>query len=360
MRPPTRIVAMVAAAAVGGGATGASLIALDGHGEGSTTTQTTSAGTSGAAVKAVAATSSSTGLSAQQVYDRSKGAVAYVTATGSSGEATGSGFVVSTDGYLVTNAHVIDGATSIEVKIGDGKALTARLVGKDASTDLALLKVDPGDQKLTALTLGDSSAVEVGDPTFAIGNPFGLDRTLTTGVVSALQRQITSPNGFSIDDVIQTDAALNSGNSGGPLLNAAGEVIGVNSQIESSGSGGSVGIGFAVPSDTVAEVVAALKGGGTVEHAYLGVQTSDASSRAGALVAGTSASGPAADAGLRSGDLITSFDGKAVADPSTLSGLVNDAKVGESVEVVYVRDGARRAATVTLTAQHAATASATP
>src|SRR3954468_694019 len=175
-------------------------------------------------------------LSPHDVYQQAKDSVAYITSqiTQSSGgpfgqteqgTATGSGFVVSSDGYIVTNDHVVAGASSVKAKVGDGKTLDAKVVGTDASTDLALLKVDASG--LTPLTLGDSDGVQVGDPADAIGNPYGLDRTLTTGVISALQRQISSPNGYTINDVLQTDAAINPGNSGGPLFNTAGQVIGV-------------------------------------------------------------------------------------------------------------------------------------
>ncbi len=170
------------------------------------------------------------------------------------------------------------------MKVGDGAAATAKVVGIDDSTDVALLKVDTNGKKLTPLALGDSHSISVGDPTYAIGNPYGLSRTLTTGVVSALQRQIDSPSGWSISNVIQTDAALNPGNSGGPLFDATGKVIGINSQIEtSSGSSesGNSGIGFAVPIDTVKSVIAQLKSGGKAKHAYLGVSTTDAASGAG-------------------------------------------------------------------------------
>src|SRR3954468_24122431 len=189
-------------------------------------------------------------------------------------EATGSGFVIDARGDILTNNHVIDGATpgSITVQFADHKTVKASVVGKDPSTDLALLKVDPEGLDLKALPLGSSKDVHVGDPTIAIGNPFGLDRTLTTGVVSALQRQIQAPNGWSIKDVIQTDAAINPGNSGGPLIDAAGRVIGINSQIETGGNGsGNVGIGFAVPIDTAKAILNNLKTGETVQRAYLGV-----------------------------------------------------------------------------------------
>src|SRR5918998_3250529 len=304
---------LAAAAVIGGGAGAVATTAL--HDDTPTVrtitqTRTVSATSSDATVK-----------SPHDVYADAKDSVAYVT----TGSGTGSGFVISDDGYIVTNAHVIEGANGqIKAKVGDGKTLDAKLVGQDASTDLALLKVSATNLK--ALELADSSSVEVGDDAYAIGNPFGLDRTLTVGVVSALQREISSPNGFSIDDVIQTDAAINPGNSGGPLFNAQGQVIGVNSQIESptagaGGEAGNVGIGFAIPADTVKSVVSQLKATGRASHAYLGVSTADASGR-GARVQQVTAGGPAADAGLQPGDVITSVGGKPVDDSTALSSLV--------------------------------------
>jgi putative serine protease PepD len=180
--------------------------------------------------------------------------VAFIAAATAQGQGTGSGFVVSADGLIVTNQHVVDGATEVAVKIGtDGEQLPAEIVGVDASRDLALLKVDASG--LPTLELGDSDAVEVGDETYAIGNPYGLDHTLTTGVVSALDRDLQAPDGATIGGAIQTDAALNPGNSGGPLLDRDGRVIGVNAQIAGSQGGGNVGIGFAIPSSTVADFV---------------------------------------------------------------------------------------------------------
>src|SRR3954452_19377887 len=203
---------LAAAAAIGGGAGAVATTAL--HDDSPTVRTITNTRT------VAAATTAGATLSPHDVYESAKDSVAYIT----TGIGTGSGFVVSDDGYIVTNAHVVEGANGkIKAKIGDGQALEAKLVGEDASTDLALLKVSTTNLK--PLALGDSSGVQVGDPAYAIGNPFGLDRTLTTGVISALQREISSPNGFSIDDVLQTDAAINPGNSGGPLFNAAGQVI---------------------------------------------------------------------------------------------------------------------------------------
>jgi putative serine protease PepD len=199
---------------------------------------------------------------AKRVYDGAKDAVAFIASATPQGQGTGSGFVVSSDGLIVTNAHVVDGASQVAVKIGtDGEQLPAEIVGVDASNDLALLDVDASD--LPTLELGDSGSVEVGDATYAIGNPYGLDHTLTTGVVSALDRDLQAPDGATIAGGIQTDAALNPGNSGGPLLDASGEVIGVNAQIATGGNaqGGNVGIGFAIPAETVARFVEQARGG---------------------------------------------------------------------------------------------------
>src|SRR5512133_866965 len=206
----------------------------------------------------------SANLDARQIYDAAKNAVTYIVADTPEGQATGSGFVVSKDGLIVTNEHVVDGASQVQVKIGTSdQAQDATIVGADPSRDLALLKVDASN--LPTLTLGDSSSVGVGDPTYAIGNPFGLDHTLTTGIVSALQRRLQAPDGAAIDGAIQTDAALNPGNSGGPLLDADGRVIGVNSQIQTGSAngaeGGNVGIGFAIPANTVNAFIAEAKAG---------------------------------------------------------------------------------------------------
>jgi S1-C subfamily serine protease len=296
-------------------------------------------------------------------------------------EATGSGFVIDAGGDILTNNHVIDGATpdSITVQFADKKTVKASVVGKDPSTDLALLKVDPEGLALKALPLGSSRDVHVGDPTIAIGNPFGLDRTLTTGVVSALQRQIQAPNGFAIKDVIQTDAAINPGNSGGPLIDSAGRVIGINSQIETGGGGGqgNVGIGFAVPIDTAKSILENLKKGETIQRAYLGITslTVDGQLDAlnlpvdhGALVQSVEADSPADLAGLKAGDLqatltgsanndsvvlggdiITKVGGKAITSSDQLSQLVTSHKPGDKVKVEIVRKKDTKTLTVTLT-----------
>jgi putative serine protease PepD len=357
------VISLAAAALIGGGAGAVVSDALHTDSQAATTTSTS-------APTYTVAAATTQGLTPHQVYEQAKDSVAYITADitqqaagpfgqTEQGTATGSGFVVRSDGYVVTNDHVVAGGSNVKVKIGDGRTLPATVVGTDPSTDLAVLKVD--ETGLKALPLGDSGAAQVGDPVDAIGNPFGLDRTLTTGVVSALQRQISSPNGFTIDNVIQTDAAINPGNSGGPLFNAAGQVIGVNSQIESSGSSsggeaGNVGIGFAIPSNTVKAVVDQLIATGKVSHAYLGVSTTDASG-SGAQVASVSGGTPAADAGIQQGDVITSLGGKAVADSSALASLVDQHKPGETVSVTVTRGGEQKALQVKLGQRPATTAS---
>src|ERR1022692_3152651 len=234
------------------------------------------------------ASQQSSGLTPHQIYVRDAPGVALVTSTivrqtespfslgGESsqqqGTATGSGFVINSDGTILTNYHVVENAVKVEVSFEHGKTVEAKVIGKDPSNDLAVLRIPTEGLTMHVLTLGDSCKAQVGDPVLAIGNPFGYDRTLTTGVISALQRQITSPNGFSIDNVLQTDAPINPGNSGGPLLNVQGEVIGINSQIETGGSsGGSVGIGFSVPINTAKNEISQLEKGGTVRGAYLGL-----------------------------------------------------------------------------------------
>ncbi|HZO05981.1 MAG TPA: trypsin-like peptidase domain-containing protein, partial [Solirubrobacterales bacterium] len=237
------------------------------------------------------------------------------------GTATGSGFVIDDEGHVLTNNHVVEGASKITVKLGDSEtAHEAEVVGTDPATDVALLKVDAPADELHPLTLGDSSQMEVGDPVVAIGNPYGLDRTVTSGIVSALQREIQAPNGFSITNVIQTDAAINPGNSGGPLINGAGEVIGINSQIETGGgSSGNVGIGFAVPIDTVKAELQQLKETGEVEHAFLGIsgatitpelaQAINLPVKEGVLVQEAVKDGPADKAGIEGGDTTGTIEG---------------------------------------------------
>ncbi|MBA2523506.1 MAG: trypsin-like peptidase domain-containing protein [Solirubrobacterales bacterium] len=314
-----------------------------------------------------------------QVYDKDAQGVAYIEAQQTASPsvspfgpmqeggavATGSGLLIDDAGHILTNAHVVDGSSAVTVKFGDGDALDAKVLGADDSTDIAVLAVDPAKLSATPLQLGDSGAVSVGDPAVAIGNPYGLDRTVTTGIISALQRQISSPNGFTISDVLQTDAAINPGNSGGPLIDASGRVIGINSQIATgSGSSGSVGIGFAVPINTAKSVASQIIDGGSVEHAYLGIEGADLDSQLadvlnlgvdqGALVQKVTPGGPADDAGLQGGgaivsmggaqvraggDVITAVDGGDVAGMEDLIAAVNAKNPGETVSLEVLRDG---------------------
>ena len=269
--------------------------------------------------------------------------------------ASGSGFVLDEKGHILTNAHVVASSTDVRVSFSDRRTVSARVIGKDPDTDLAVLSVEVKGDALHPLALGDSSSVRVGDPTVAIGNPFGLERTLTTGVVSALQRRLTAPSGFAIEDVIQTDAALNPGNSGGPLLDATGRVIGVNSQIATGeGSSGSVGIGFAVPAATVRRVLPELKSVGRVRRPFLGIRGRAA--KDGVLVEAVPPGTPAARAGLRGGDrealderdgsvvllggdVLTRIGGRPVADMDDVHTLLGKRRPGQKVALELERDG---------------------
>ena len=288
------------------------------------------------------------------------------------GQATGSGFVVDRKGTIVTNAHVVEGSEDVSVRFGEqGRPIDAKVKGRDPSTDLAVLEIDPKEAgDVDPVALGDSSKVAVGDPVVAIGNPFGFTRTVTTGIVSALQRQITAPNGFPIRNVIQTDASINPGNSGGPLLDAEGRVVGINSQIATGGgSGGSVGIGFAVPVNTAKGLLPQLKKGGEIRRAYLGVEMSSVTEdvakdlnlpvEEGALIQDVVEDGPADDAGLRGGrtstgdvaaggDLIVKVDGRAVRTADDVAAAIAEDKPGEEIEVEYYRGDTRRTTRVKL------------
>jgi S1-C subfamily serine protease len=301
------------------------------------------------------------------IYEAAKHGVVQVTSTSvvsndffgaQEQQAQGSGFVIDKDGHVVTNYHVVEGAKKVQVSFSDEEKRDATVVGTDPSTDIAVLKIQGAwSRSLTPLSLGSSSAVQVGDAVVAIGNPFGLERTVTAGIVSALQRRIQAPNGFQIDQAIQTDAAINHGNSGGPLLNANGDVIGVNAQIESE-SGGNVGIGFAIPIDTVKDVASQLIKDGKVEHAYLGVDiasiTSDLADNfrvpvdKGVLVQHVREGSPAADAGLKGGtmqvvlagttywlggDVITKADGQSLETSDQLASVVTSKQPGDSLEL---------------------------
>jgi S1-C subfamily serine protease len=310
------------------------------------------------------------GRTVQDIYANEGKGVVYIQSQGVSGgtdlfgqqeqgTATGSGFIVDKDGTIVTNAHVVDGASKVTVSLEQGgDAIDAKVEGIDNDSDVAVLKIDPSGKDLTVLPLGNSSKAQVGDPVVAIGNPFGLQRTVTTGIVSALQRQVDAPSGFPISNVIQTDAAINPGNSGGPLINAQGQVIGINSQIATGGGQGSVGIGFAVPINTVKQLLPKLEAGQTVHHAYLGVRVGDLTSDLakklkvpvsdGGFVARIDSGSPADDAGMKAHDVIVSIDGKKMSSSGDVIDTIAGKSAGDSVEVQYYRGSDKHTVNVKL------------
>src|SRR5215211_6866461 len=366
MAPRALAIPLAAAAVLGGGVTAGILLAAGAVGGGDTTTIVQQAPLAAASP---ASQSRAGGLTVRDIYRRAAPGVVFVRArsvqqTQSPFEvfpraqenvSTGSGFVLDEQGHLLTNAHVVASSLDVRVSFSDHRTVAARVVGKDADTDLAVLSVDPKGLNLHPLQFGDSDAVRVGDPTVAIGNPFGLERTLTTGVVSALQRRITAPSGFAIEDVIQTDAAINPGNSGGPLLDAAGRVIGVNSQIATGdNSSGNVGIGFAVPVATVMHVLPALVTSGRVRRPFLGIRGRPA--REGVLVEAVQPGTPAARAGIRGGDreaiderdgslvvlggdVLTRIDGHRVASMDEVHAVLGRRRPGEEISVELKRGG---------------------
>jgi S1-C subfamily serine protease len=290
--------------------------------------------------------------------------------------ALGSGFVIDKAGHIVTNYHVVQGAKDVHVSFSGKDQIPAKVVGVDPSTDVAVLEIDAQSRALTTLPLGNSDRVQVGDSVVAIGNPLGLDRTITAGIVSALQREITSPNGFAIDHVIQTDAAINHGNSGGPLLNTRGEVIGVNSQIATGGNdpnAGNIGIGFAVPINTVKDVVSQILLTGKVEHSFLGISMQDVDRTLtdnfrmpadhGVLIVSVRPGSPAAKAGLHGGrtrvvvngqsymlggDVVTKVDGRPVTSADEIRSAVQAKKPGDTITLEIHRDKTVKTLTITL------------
>jgi putative serine protease PepD len=370
--PRKKIAAAVAAAALAGGGAGAGAYAVVAGGSDHVVTTRIAAGAN------VANTSSA--LSVGSLYQQSVPGIVEIDSTvasssngpgfgfggqgGGSATAEGTGFFYDTAGHILTNEHVIDGASSVKVHLHDGKTVTATVVGSDPSTDVAVLKVDVPASEIHPLPLADSSAVRVGDGVVAIGNPFGLDDTATAGIVSAVGREITAPDNSPIEGAIQTDAAINHGNSGGPLFDLQGRVIGITSQIQSD-SGGNDGVGFAIPSDLVKKIADQLIADGKVEHPMLGVQVqtipaevgSQLGEPAGVAVAAVQPGTGAAAAGLQAatgnaivggqryptgGDVITAIDGKQVATAQELRAAIDAHKVGDTVDLTVVHAGKTR------------------
>ena len=371
-RTLTVTAALVAAAAVGAGGGAATYAALGSEDGGTAAPRVTVSSPQPAA-------STSESLSVSEIYEQTYKSVVEITALSSQSsplggeqqaQGQGSGFVFDAEGHIVTNQHVVEGAETVSVRFWDGSTYDATVVGSDPSTDLAVVKVDAPASMLEPLELGDSNQLSVGEGVVALGSPFGLEGTVTSGIVSALNREMTSPNNFTISNSIQTDAAINHGNSGGPLVNAAGQVVGVNTQIKSE-SGGSDGIGFAIPSSTVASIVPQIVSSGAVEHAYLGVAVASLSQSvadelgvpAGAMVTEVREGTPAADSGLRAatgsamvdgqsfptgGDVITAVDDTAVTSGADLQTAIDAKRPGDSVTITYTRDGSSTTVEVSL------------
>ena len=313
--------------------------------------------------------SATSGLNARALYASSASGVVDITAQGvSSGggqggggpfgppsqsqtTAAGSGSVIDGQGRILTAAHVVAGASSIKVTFQDGTTRTAKALGSDQSTDIALLKVDPSGLTLHPLALGSSKSLSVGDPLAVIGDPFQYSHTLSTGVVSGLDRTIGATNGFSIAHAIQTDASLNPGNSGGPVLDERGRLVGIADQIATGGTQSSSGVGFAVPIDLVKSELSQLERGAQVSHAYLGIETGNSSDGKGALVGSVQGGGPAAGAGMRSGDVVTAFDGTPVHGSNDLVAAITSHHPGDRVKLTVRRGSSSVEVTATLAAQ---------
>ena len=387
--PFARLAALVAVAIIGGAAAlgGASLLGQ--LGEGTTVRQIVTPESS----STPASFAHGKALSINEIYRRWAPGVVQITSTSvvsvpqdplfgnpfapatQEQQSLGSGFVIDKAGHIVTNYHVIEGAKSVQVSFSNGDNVKARVVGSDPSTDIAVLQVQAHSRALTPLSWGNSDALQVGDSVVAIGNPFGYTRSVTQGIVSALDRPLTAPNDFPIEHAIQTDAALNHGNSGGPLLDARGEVIGVNSQISTGNTGqqGNLGIGFAIPTNTVRNVTAQIIEHGHVEHAMLGIRAQALTPsvaelfrlpvKQGLLVAQVQAGSGAADAGLKGptdqvvvagvtwplgGDIIVEADGVATTTANKLSDVIANHKPGDTIKLVIYRGDTKQTIEVKL------------
>lgn len=304
------------------------------------------------------------GLSPENIYDRFSPAVVNVSSLSVNSDffgfrsntqetATGSGFIISADGLVITNEHVVEGADKVRVTFSDKSEAIAKVVGTDRSTDIAVLQVKP-PRNITPLRIADSSNLSVGDTAYAIGNPLGLERSMSQGIISALGRSIDAPNGFQIRNVLQTDAAINRGSSGGPLLNIQGDVIGVTTQIVTEGGTGNIGIAFAIPGNTVKKIVSDIKKNGKASHAWLGISGRDVDKSladkhklpvdAGALIVEVFPDSPAAKSKLigstdKIGDIITKFGKNKIKTMEDLVKAIETYKVGEEVKVIFYRDG---------------------
>ncbi len=368
-----RKVGLIAAPFVAGAVVGAGVLA--GLGGGSSTTAPAAGSPTSAPSTSTSVARTSPSFDAQTIYERDSPGVVDITVTAAAAQgsgqglspfvpgggsqqtqAEGTGYVFDKAGNIVTAAHVVDGATKITVRFVDGSTAKATLVGKDDSTDTAVINVSVSQDRLTPLELADSSTVTPGEGVVAIGSPFGYTGSITAGIVSGVDRDIEAPNGFTIPNTIQTDAPINHGNSGGPLIDSTGKVVGTNVQIAidgQSGQGANAGVGFAVPSNTVKAVARTLIAGKTVQHVYLGVSIGNSASGTGVTVGKVRAGSPAAAAGLKTGDVITAVDGAPLKDANELTAIVSEHQPGDRIHLTVRRNGSSIEVTANLAARPA-------
>jgi putative serine protease PepD len=352
----TRFIPVVAGALAGGVI---ALVVASGSGSHSSSTTTITQTSRGIAVPTSLAGTTSRGLTINQIYKRdSPGVVDIVVTSTSAGGAApfgsgtqqtqgeGAGVVYNTNGYILTDEHVVANATSVKVNFQDGHTATAHVVGTDPSTDVGVIHVNVPTSELHPIPFADSNSAQVGDPVIAIGSPFSLPETTTSGIVSQTGRSITAPNNYTITGAIQTDAAINPGNSGGPLLDANGNVLGLNDQIQTN-SGSNAGVGFAIPANTVDRIANEIIAGHPVRHAYVGVELNAASS-GGAQVSSVQPNSPAQSSGLQSGDLVTQINGKPVTSTEAFIATVDQFAPGTKITLTVSRSGQTHTITLTL------------
>ncbi len=352
----TRLIPVVAGALAGGVI---ALVVASGSGSHSSTTTTVTQTSRGFAVPTSLGATTTRGLTINQIYKRdSPGVVDIVVTSTSAGgngpfgggtqqtQGEGAGVVYNSNGYILTDEHVVANATSVKVTFQDGRTATAHVVGTDPSTDVGVIHVDVPSSELHPIPFADSNTAQVGDAVVAIGSPFSLPETTTSGIVSQTGRSITAPNNYTITGAIQTDAAINPGNSGGPLLDANGNVLGLNDQIQTN-SGSNAGVGFAIPSNTVDRIANEIIAGHPVRHAYVGVEL-NATSSGGAQVSSVQPNSPAQSSGLQSGDLVTAINGKTITSTEQFIATVDQYAPGTKLTMTVSRGGQSHTITVTL------------
>jgi putative serine protease PepD len=349
-----------------GGAIAGGIIALviAGTHSGTTRTVTTTVTNQAASSSVPTSLHTTTGMSINQIYKSASPGVVDILVTSNSGEgeslfggsqesqAEGSGVIYDTKGDILTDEHVVSGASSVRVTLSTGKQYSARVLGTDPSTDIGVIHINAPSSELHPIPLADSDDAQVGDPVVAIGSPFSLPETTTSGIVSQTGRSIQAPNGYTIPGAVQTDAAINPGNSGGPLLDGSAQVLGLNDQIETNnqtagGEGSSSGVGFAIPSNTVRKVADGIIEGHPIKHPYVGIELQD-SSGGGAQIAQVQSGTPATSAGLQSGDIVTAVDGKQIITTDQLIATLDTFSPGEKITMTIKRGGQSKQVKVTL------------